>query len=152
MLLMNGASVTVADGEFADNRKSIHLHHSENVTVKDTTLVGMTSETRQLEATQHGKTLLCPDRRALIGIELDSFNHRRTEYGLTVENLHILGFSDMLCRENAFRVDPEVCARGHLECSTGFKTEAADLTQRGCLLPFRFAFNFCNKPDWMGGL
>ena len=115
MLLMNAASAIVADGEFADNRKSIHLHHSENVTVKDTTLVGMTSETRQLEATQHGKTLLCPDRRALTGIELDSFNHRRTRDGFTAENLRISGFSDMLCRENVFRVNPEVCVRVRLD-------------------------------------
>lgn len=109
MLLMNGESVTVASGQFADNRKSIIVYHSENVTIKDTTLVGMTSETRQLEATQHGKTLLCSDRRAmLIGIELDSFNFRRSRGGLTLDNLRVTGFSDVLCRENAFRVDSEV--------------------------------------------
>jgi hypothetical protein len=110
MLLMNGESVTVADGQFADNRKSIVLHHSENVTIRDTTLVGRTSETRQLEATQHGKTLLCSDIRAmLLGIEFDSFNFRRSGGGLTMNNLRVTGFSDMLCRENAFRVDSEVC-------------------------------------------
>lgn len=111
MLLMNGESVTVASGQFSDNRKSILVYHSENVTIKDTTLVGMTSETRQLEATQHGKTLLCSDRRAmLIGIELDSFNFRRSRGGLTLDNLRFTGFSDVLCRESAFRVDSEVCS------------------------------------------
>ena len=104
-----GDSISIRDGDFSDNRRHIYAHRSENITVEDSSIVGMSSEHRLLEDTQSSITKFCPNRQTqLTGIEIQSFTRFRNGNGVTVNNVGMSGFSDLLCRENAFRVSPEV--------------------------------------------
>ena len=107
--LDNTNYVSIIKGDFSDNRRHIYVLHSENVLISDTTIVGMSSEVREIDATQSNAIGFCPSRRTLLaGIEFQTFSRSRQGNGLTVENTVMQGFSDVFCKETALKIDSEV--------------------------------------------
>ena len=112
LFLDNTNTVSILEGDFSDNRRHIYVRNSENVLIRDTTIVGMSSEVRQIDATQSNVISFCPSRRTpLAGVEFQTFSRNRKGNGLNIENTVLQGFSDVFCEEVALKVDPEVSGK-----------------------------------------
>ena len=111
ILISNSENVIIEGGHFSDNRGNIDMHRSEDVQIRNVSIVGKSKELELLEVTQPLlSAALCPNRQTVISaIGFRSFTRAGRGTGMTVQDVDISGFEDIsTCKEYAFLLDPEV--------------------------------------------
>jgi len=103
-------NLKVDGGIIADNREGIEIDRSDNIDLQGTTIIGISTNYRRLQAAQ--KVLKVCRQGTLTGLEHHTWKNDLTVDGSSIKNLTFSGFLETGCEIGAaaIRVDDRVSA------------------------------------------
>ena len=104
-------NLKVDGGIIADNREGIEIDRSDNIDLQGTTIIGVSTNYRRLQATQ--KAARVCRQGLLTGLEHHTWKNDPTVDGSSIKNLTFSGFLETDCELGAaaIRVDDRVSRR-----------------------------------------
>jgi len=91
-------NLNFVDSFLADNLKGIRVQHSDEIMLKDSDIIGVTSDFRELMRTQN----IDPPchRENIMAMHLETASRRKTGRSLTIQNVRVSGFDNTGCDES----------------------------------------------------
>lgn len=104
-------NLVIEDSLFADNGLGLDLDRSDNILVRNVTIVGVSDSYRRQDQDQNMPGVC--HRRSIIGLEMHTYGRREHERdGIALEDIRFEGFEGTGCRTSqAIRVDNNVSNR-----------------------------------------